>query len=491
MKDKRNVSVVMDFYELTMSQCYFNDNKDKEVVFDLFYRKNPDDGGYCVFAGLEQVVDYVLNLHFEKEDIDYLRSLNQFSEEFLEYLSTVRFTGDIYAIPEGTPVFPHEPLVRVKAPIIEAQLVETALLLAINHQTLIATKSRRIVQASEGRAVMEFGARRAHNFDAAILGARAAYIAGCAGSATTYSGKEFGVPVLGTMAHSFIQSFDTEYDAFMYYAKTYPNACTLLIDTYSTLKSGIVNAIKVAKDYLEPNGYRLKGVRIDSGDMAYLSKKVRKMLDEAGMEDCKIVVSNSLDEYVIESLIHQQGAKIDSFGVGERLITAKSDPVFGAVYKISAVEENGVFEPRIKISETVEKITNPGNKQVYRIYSSDNKAVADLITNFDEEVNLSKPYRFIDPEKPWKVRYFENCIAKPMKELVLKEGKRLYAPVPLKNLQNFVKEQLTNEIWEEEQRFSNPHIHYVDMSPKYYEMKMNLLSRLSLHSARNKGELND
>ena len=355
MKDKRNLSLVMDFYELTMSQCYFNDNKDKEVVFDLFYRKNPDDGGYCVFAGLEQVVDYVSNLHFEKEDIDYLRSLNQFSEEFLEYLSTVRFTGDIYAIPEGTPVFPHEPLVRVKAPIIEAQLVETALLLAINHQTLIATKSRRIVQASEQRAVMEFGARRAHNFDAAILGARAAYIAGCAGSATTYSGKEFGVPVLGTMAHSFIQSFDTEYDAFMYYAKTYPNACTLLIDTYSTLKSGIVNAIKVAKDYLEPNGYRLKGVRIDSGDMAYLSKKVRKMLDEAGMEDCKIVVSNSLDEYVIESLIHQQGAKIDSFGVGENLICSKNSPVFGGVYKMVAIEKDGQVIPKIKISDNVEK----------------------------------------------------------------------------------------------------------------------------------------
>ena len=355
MKDKRNLSLVMDFYELTMSQCYFNDNKDKEVVFDLFYRKNPDDGGYCVFAGLEQVVDYVSNLHFEKEDIDYLRSLNQFSEEFLEYLSTIRFTGDIYAIPEGTPVFPHEPLVRVKAPIIEAQLVETALLLAINHQTLIATKSRRIVQASEQRAVMEFGARRAHNFDAAILGARAAYIAGCAGSATTYSGKEFGVPVLGTMAHSFIQSFDTEYDAFMYYAKTYPNACTLLIDTYSTLKSGIVNAIKVAKDYLEPNGYRLKGVRIDSGDMAYLSKKVRKMLDEAGMKDCKIVVSNSLDEYVIESLIHQQGAKIDSFGVGENLICSKNSPVFGGVYKMVAIEKDGQVIPKIKISDNVEK----------------------------------------------------------------------------------------------------------------------------------------
>ena len=284
--------------------------------------------------------------------------------------------------------------------------------------------------------------------------------------------------------------YKDEYLAFKKYAECYPDATVLLVDTYDVLDSGIPNAIRVAKEVLIPQGKRLKGVRLDSGDLAYLSKKVRKMLDDAGLTDCKIIVSNSLDEYTIGSIL-SQGGKIDSFGVGERLITAKSDPVFGAVYKISAVEENGVFEPRIKISETVEKITNPGNKQVYRIYSSDNKAVADLITNFDEEVNLSKPYRFIDPEKPWKVRYFENCIAKPMKELVLKEGKRLYAPVPLKNLQNFVKEQLTNEIWEEEQRFSNPHIHYVDMSPKYYEMKMNLLSRLSLHSARNKGELND
>ena len=317
MKELRNLSLVMDFYELTMSQCYFNQDKNQEVVFDLFYRNNPDNGGLCLFCGLEQVIEYVKNLHFEKEDIEYLRSLQMFSNDFLEYLSTIHFTGDIYAIPEGTPVFPHEPLLRVKAPIIEAQLIETALLLALNHQTLIATKARRIVQASEGRAVMEFGARRAHNFDAAIYGARAAYIAGCVGSATTYAGKEYGLPVLGTMAHSFIQSFSTEYDAFLYYAKTYPNNCTLLIDTYSTLKSGIKNAIRVAKDYLEPNGYRLKGVRIDSGDMAYLSKQVRKELDQNGMQDCGIVVSNSLDEYVIESLIHQQGAKIDSFGVGE------------------------------------------------------------------------------------------------------------------------------------------------------------------------------
>ena len=371
MKELRNLSLVMDFYELTMSQCYFNQNKDQEVVFDLFYRNNPDNGGLCLFCGLEQVIEYVKNLHFEKEDIDYLRSLHQFSEEFLDYLSTVRFTGDIYAIPEGTPVFPHEPLVRVKAPIIEAQLVETALLLALNHQTLIATKARRIVQASEGRAVMEFGARRAHNFDAAIYGARAAYIAGCAGSATTYAGKEYGLPVLGTMAHSFIQSFDSEYDAFLFYAKTYPDQCTLLIDTYSTLKSGIKNAIRVAKDYLEPNGYRLKGVRIDSGDMAYLSKQVRKELDANGMQDCGIVVSNSLDEYVIESLIHQQGAKIDSFGVGENLICSKNSPVFGGVYKLVAIEKDGNMIPKIKISDNVEKVTNPGLKKVYRIYEKD------------------------------------------------------------------------------------------------------------------------
>lgn len=321
MNETRNLSLVMDFYELTMSQVYFQDGlKDTEVVFDLFYRRNPDDGGLAVFCGLEQVIEYVRKLQFSPEDIDYLRSLNQFTPEFLDYLSTIRFTGDLWSIPEGTPVFPHEPLVRVKAPIIEAQLLETALLLALNHQTLIATKARRIVQASEGRAVMEFGARRAHNFDAAIMGARAAYIAGCAGSATTYAGEQFGIPVLGTMAHSFVQSYPSEYEAFLAYAKQYPNACTLLIDTYNTLKSGIHNAIRVAKEYLEPNGYRLKGVRIDSGDMAYLSKKVRKILDENGMQDCAIVVSNSLDEYLIESLIHQQGAKIDSFGVGENLI---------------------------------------------------------------------------------------------------------------------------------------------------------------------------
>lgn len=479
MKDKRNLSLVMDFYELTMSQCYFNDNKDKEVVFDLFYRKNPDDGGYCVFAGLEQVVDYVSNLHFEKEDIDYLRSLNQFSEEFLEYLSTVRFTGDIYAIPEGTPVFPHEPLVRVKAPIIEAQLVETALLLAINHQTLIATKSRRIVQASEGRAVMEFGARRAHNFDAAILGARAAYIAGCAGSATTYSGKEFGVPVLGTMAHSFVQSFDTEYDAFMYYAKTYPNACTLLIDTYSTLKSGIVNAIKVAKDYLEPNGYRLKGVRIDSGDMAYLSKKVRKMLDEAGMEDCKIVVSNSLDEYVIESLIHQQGAKIDSFGVGENLICSKNSPVFGGVYKMVAIEKDGQVIPKIKISDNVEKVTNPGMKNLNRIMDKETgMAIADLLTLEDEVIDTTQDLTIYHPMSRWKYKAIpaNTYTVRDMLVPIFKDGKLVYNLPTLEEIRAYSEKELAT-IWDEIKRFVYPQEYYVDLSEKLLNLKLEMLKK--------------
>ena len=479
MKDKRNLSLVMDFYELTMSQCYFNDNKDKEVVFDLFYRKNPDDGGYCVFAGLEQVVDYVSNLHFEKEDIDYLRSLNQFSEEFLEYLSTIRFTGDIYAIPEGTPVFPHEPLVRVKAPIIEAQLVETALLLAINHQTLIATKSRRIVQASEGRAVMEFGARRAHNFDAAILGARAAYIAGCAGSATTYSGKEFGVPVLGTMAHSFIQSFDTEYDAFMYYAKTYPNACTLLIDTYSTLKSGIVNAIKVAKDYLEPNGYRLKGVRIDSGDMAYLSKKVRKMLDEAGMEDCKIVVSNSLDEYVIESLIHQQGAKIDSFGVGENLICSKNSPVFGGVYKMVAIEKDGQVIPKIKISDNVEKVTNPGMKNLNRIMDKETgMAIADLLTLEDEVIDTTQDLTIYHPMSRWKYKVIlaNTYTVRDMLVPIFKDGKLVYDLPSLEEIRAYSEKELAT-IWDEIKRFVYPQEYYVDLSEKLLNLKLEMLKK--------------
>lgn len=478
MKELRNLSLVMDFYELTMSQCYFNQDKNQEVVFDLFYRNNPDNGGLCLFCGLEQVIEYVKNLHFEKEDIEYLRSLQMFSKDFLEYLSTIRFTGDIYAIPEGTPVFPHEPLLRVKAPIIEAQLVETALLLALNHQTLIATKARRIVQASEGRAVMEFGARRAHNFDAAIYGARAAYIAGCVGSATTYAGKEYGLPVLGTMAHSFIQSFPTEYDAFLFYAKTYPNNCTLLIDTYSTLKSGIKNAIRVAKEYLEPNGYRLKGVRIDSGDMAYLSKQVRKELDQNGMQDCGIVVSNSLDEYVIESLIHQQGAKIDSFGVGENLICSKNSPVFGGVYKLVAIEKDGEMIPKIKISDNVEKVTNPGMKTVYRIYDHETgMAQADLLALVDEKFDESDDLTIYHPMSRWKYKVIPGGTYE-LRELlvpIFKRGQVVYQCPSLDGIREYSKREL-DTIWEEIKRFAYPQEYYVDLTKKLLDLKLQLLN---------------
>ena len=470
MKETRNLSLVMDFYELTMSQCYFNLDKNREVVFDLFYRHNPEDGGLCIFAGLEQVIEYVKNLHFEKEEIEYLRSLNQFTDEFLEYLSTVRFTGDIYAIPEGTPVFPYEPLVRVKAPIIEAQLVETALLLALNHQTLIATKARRIVQASDGRAVMEF--------DAAIYGARAAYIVGCAGSATTYAGKEYGLPVLGTMAHSFIQSFDSEYDAFLYYAKTYPESCTLLIDTYSTLKSGIKNAIKVAKDYLEPNGYRLKGVRIDSGDMAYLSKKVRKELDASGLEDCQIVVSNSLDEYVITSLIHQQGARIDSFGVGENLICSKNSPVFGGVYKLVAIEKDGKIIPKIKISDNVEKVTNPGLKKLYRIIDKEtNMAQADLMALWDEELDESKDLTIYHPMSRWKYKVIPagSYILKELLVPIFIRGEQVYEEPTLDEIRAYCAEQL-EYIWEEIKRFEYPQEYYVDLTEKLLTLKLEMLN---------------
>ena len=474
----RNLTLLTDLYELTMMQGYFKNPTNQIVVFDAFYRKNPCDGGYAITAGLEQVVEYIRDLHFTPDDVDYLRSLNIFDEDFLEYLRGFHFTGDIYAIPEGTPVFPYEPLVRVKAPIIEAQLVETALLLALNHQTLIATKARRIVQASDGRAVMEFGARRAHNFDAAIYGARAAYIVGCAGSATTYAGKEYGLPVLGTMAHSFIQSFDSEYDAFLYYAKTYPESCTLLIDTYSTLKSGIKNAIKVAKDYLEPNGYRLKGVRIDSGDMAYLSKKVRKELDAAGLEDCQIVVSNSLDEYVITSLIHQQGAKIDSFGVGENLICSKNSPVFGGVYKLVAIEKDGKIIPKIKISDNVEKVTNPGLKKLYRIIDKEtNMAQADLMALWDEELDESKDLTIYHPMSRWKYKVIPagSYILKELLVPIFIRGEQVYEEPTLDEIRAYCAEQL-EYIWEEIKRFEYPQEYYVDLTEKLLTLKLEMLN---------------
>ena len=474
----RNISMMMDLYEMTMANGYFaNSDTQPRVIFDIFYRKNPDGGGFAIFAGLEQILEYIENMHFTEQDIEYFASLKLFSQEFLDYLKDFRFTGDIYAFPEGTIMYPNEPCVTVVAPLIDAQLVETALLALVNHQSLIATKTSRIVRAAGNRAVSDFGARRAHNMDAAVYGARAAYIAGAAGTATVLAGQKFNIPVGGTMAHSWVMYYKDEYEAFKKYAQVYPDATVLLVDTYDVIRSGIPAAIRVAKEVLEPMGKRLKGIRIDSGDLAYLSKRVRKMLDEAGLEDCKIVVSNSLDEYTITSILNQ-GGQIDAFGVGERLITAKSDPVFGAVYKISAVEKDGSYEPRIKVSETVEKITNPGFKRVYRIYGEEGYAVADLITSFDEEVNMDEPYRYVDPEKPWKNRFFENCTYKELQQLVIKDGKRTQPPRSLEEIRSYVKEQLASEIWQEEQRFENPHKHYLDMSPDYYDMKMSLLHNL-------------
>ena len=473
--ETRNLTMMMDLYEMTMANGYFNDqDKDTRVAFDVFYRSNPDGGGFAIFAGLEQILEYIENLHFDEEDIAYFRSLNIFTEDFLAYLKDFKFSGDIYAFKEGTIMYPNEPIITVVAPLIDAQLIETALLAQVNHQSLIATKTRRIVSAAEGRAVSDFGARRAHNMDAAVYGARAAYIGGAVGTATVLAGQMFDIPVSGTMAHSWVMYYKDEFEAFKHYAENYPDGTVLLVDTYDVIGSGIPNAIRVAKEVLEPMGKRLKGIRIDSGDLAYLSKKIRKMLDDAGLEDCKIVVSNSLDEYTITSIL-QQGGKIDSFGVGERLITAKSDPVFGAVYKISAVEENRTFAPRIKISENVEKITNPGLKDVYRIYDEAGHSVADLITKAGETVNMSAPYRYADPVKPWKNRSFENCTAKKLQHQVVKAGKRIVEPESLEEIRAYVEKQLNTEVWEEEQRFENPHEHYLDMSPAYYEMKMDML----------------
>lgn len=477
MKDGRNLTLLMDFYELTMSQVYFSNNSNEEVVFDLFYRRNPENGGFAVFAGLEQVIEYVRDLHFSEGDIDYLRSTGCFTDDFLNYLKGVRFTGDLWSIPEGTPIFPYEPLIRVKAPLIEAQLIETAMLAIVNHQTLIATKARRIVQAAENKAVMEFGARRAHNFDSALYGARAAYIAGVAGTATTLAGKEFQIPALGTMAHSFVQSFPDEYEAFLAYAKAYPDSCTLLVDTYNVLKKGIPNAIRVAKEYLEPNGHRLKGIRIDSGDMAYLSKRARKMLDDAGLQDCAIVVSNSLDEYLIESLLDRQGAKIDSFGVGENLIVSRSSPVFGGVYKLSAITRNGEVIPTIKLSENEEKITNPGYKDLYRIYTrEDGKAAADLMTLHGEVIDVNEDLTIYHPMNKWKNKVFPAGTYEIRALLipVFINGKLVYEVPSLQEVRAYCASQL-DTLWDEIKRFSNPQEYYVDLTEDLLDLKLSMI----------------
>lgn len=477
----RNLTMLMDYYELTMANGYFvNGFKDKITCFDMFYRRNPDNGGFVVAAGLEQLMEYIENMHFSDEDIAYLKGKGEFSEDFLAYLADFKFTGNIDAVPEGTICYPNTPIVTVTAPIIEAQLIETMLLLTVNFQSLIATKASRICRAAKdaGQVVMEFGARRAHGSDAAILGARAAYIGGADATATVIADELYGIPAIGTMAHSWIQFFDTEYEAFKAYAEVYPDNCTLLIDTYDILKSGVVNAIKVAKDVLIPMGKRLKGVRIDSGDLAYFSKKLRKILDAEGMSDCKIVVSNSIDEYLIKSL-QKQGAKIDSYGVGERMITSKSDPVFGGVYKLAAVKnDNGEFVPKIKISENVEKITNPGRKKLWRIYSRETGyGLADLLTLYDEEVDVSKPYPYVDPIKPWKKMKFVNVDVKELQVPIFENGKLVYDKPALKEIKDYVSYQLDKLVWEEEQRYENPHTHYVDLSKKLYEVKESMLAK--------------
>lgn len=475
IKDERNLSMLMDFYELTMSNGYFvNGLSDTIVYFDMFYRKNPDGAGFSIVAGLEQLIDYIKNLKFTQQDIEYLRSKGILAEEFLQYLLTFKFTGDIYAIPEGTPVFPNEALVTVKSKVIDAQLIETMLLLTVNHQSLIATKANRIVRASKGRPVLEFGARRAHGADGAIMGARAAYIGGVTGTATVMAETMFGITATGTMAHSWIQLFGDEYKAFETYAKTYPDTCTLLADTYNVLKSGIPNAIKVSKNVLEPIGMRLKAIRLDSGDLAYLSKKVRSMLDEAGLTDCKIVASNSLDEYIITELL-EQDAKIDIFGVGERMVTAKSEPVFGGVYKLVAVEEDGEIIPRIKLSENEEKIINPGYKMVWRLYDKDtHKAIADVITLAGEVINETIPYIIFDPVSIWKKKKVTNFYAKRLQVPVFLKGECVYESPTIEEIKIYCKNEV-DRLWEEVRRFSNPHKYYVDLSQKLWFVKQELI----------------
>lgn len=421
--NNQRLELVADFYEYTMANGYFNKNmQDRIAYFDVFFRKVPDEGGYAIVAGLEQIINCIRNLSFDEEDINYLRKQNKFSEEFLNYLENFRFTGDIWAIPEGTVVFPNEPLITVKAPIIQAQLLETMLLLTTNHQSLIATKTSRIVKEAQGSPVMEFGARRAHGINAAVEGARAAIIGGAVGTSCTLSAKEFNVPASGTMAHSWIQSFDSEYEAFKAYAELYPDDCTFLIDTYNTIESGLPNAIKVFNEVLKPKGYRPKAVRLDSGDLAYLSKKVRKILDEAGYEDCKICATNSLDEYLIKSLI-EQDAKIDLFGVGENLITAKSEPVFGGVYKLVALEKDKKIVPKIKVSENTAKVTNPSVKKVYRFYDNETKkAIADVITLADEIID-EREYMIFDPQNPWKKKVLKDYSIRLLQEKIFEERK--------------------------------------------------------------------
>lgn len=485
---RQNYTMLCDFYELTMGNGYLKSGMAETIAyFDLYFRKIPDGGGFAIAAGLEQVIEYINDLRFTEDDIEYLRGKGIFSAEFLDYLANFRFTGDIYAVPEGTPVFPNEPIITVRAPAIQAQLVETYLLLCVNHQSLIATKANRIVRAADGRKVFEFGSRRAQGANGAILGARAAYIGGCDGTACAITDKLYGVPAMGTMAHSWVQMFDTELEAFKTYCSVYPHSTVLLVDTYNVLKSGIPNAIRAFDEVLKPLGARPVAIRLDSGDITYLSKKARKMLDEAGYADCQITASNSLDESIIRDLIYQ-GAKIDSFGVGERLITSKSEPVFGGVYKLVGVERDGEIIPRIKLSENVEKITTPYFKRSYRLFEKQSgKAIADLLCCHDEKIDETKPLTIFDPDHTWKRKTLTDFVARELQVPVFRNGEQLYSSPSAHDIREYCLGEI-DRLWDEVKRFENPHRYYVDLSQRLWDIKYSLLSRLSGNAAEPYGK---
>ena len=479
MKDRRNLTMLMDLYELTMANGIFTSElRDTVTYFDMFFRRVPDEGGYAIMAGLEQLIEYINNLHFDADDIEYLESLDLFSKEFIDYLRDFKFECDVWAVPEGTPIFPSEPIVTIRGPAMQAMMIETTLLLLINHQSLIATKANRIVRAANGRPVMEFGARRAQGADAAYYGARAAIIGGCTGTSDLKTAKDFGTRASGTMAHSWVQLFSDEYTAFKTYAEKYPNSCMLLVDTYNVLRSGIPNAIKVFDEVLKPLGKRPVGIRIDSGDITYLTKKARKMLDDAGYPDCKICVSNSLDEYLIRDMIFQ-GAKVDSYGVGERLITASSEAVFGGVYKLAATEKDGVITPKIKISENIAKITIPGVKIPWRLYDRETgKAMADVITLNHEKIDDTKPYEIFDPVYTWKRKTLTDFRAEKLQKKIFEKGKQVYTSPTVAEISAH-RAQMVDNLWDEVKRFEKPHTYYVDLSQELWDQRNELLNKLN------------
>lgn len=469
-----DLSMITELYEFTLADGYFKAGmQDTVACFDLFFRRVPDNGGFAVMAGLQQVMDYLKHLHFTEADLSFLREKG-ISEAFLQYLRNFKFACDVWAIPEGTPIFPNEPIVKVRGPVVQAQMIETILLLCINQQSLIATKANRLVRAAHGTAVAEFGARRAQGTNVAVCGARAAYIGGCVATSGVEAARQFGIPTLQTMIHSWVQMFDSEYEAFCAYARAYPDDCTFVVDTYDTLRSGVPNAIRAFNDVLLPLGKRPKSVRIDSGDITYLSKRVRKMLDEAGFPDCDILASNSLDEHIISDML-SQGAKVDCFIVGERLITSASSPLFSGVYKLCAVEKDGRIIPKINLSENVKKITIPSSKLVYRLFDMDSgKAIADVLTTDSEEIDDSKPYELFDPDFTWKRKEIENYVARPLLVKIFDKGECVYTSPAPDEIRDYCAEQI-DTLWDEVKRFENPHKYYVDLSEKLWEIRKLLI----------------